>query len=201
MPSFGVSTISPKNSSSFNMFSTSAIAFIRCQNRDHMNNHTRYKGNINNTSAINVFNRYITLVTFCLPFYVHRRLHKTLSDGTLLGRTFRSFLLRWLLLLLFSSLEVFTFTGYFSLPPAIHLGFWGPWRPPPALSSTLATFGYFTFARLFFTVLPRALRFWVSIFYPQALFTLLSFPTFLTRFVTQMRAGTLSPGFSSAPAS
>ena len=201
MPSFGVSTISPKNSSSFNMFSTSAIAFIRCQNRDHMNNHTRYKGNINNTSAINVFNRYITLVIFCLPFYVHRRLHKTLSDGTLLGRTFRSFLLRWLLLLLFSSLEVFTFTGYFSLPPAIHLGFWGPWRPPPALSSTLATFGYFTFARLFFTVLPRALRFWVSIFYPQALFTSRFFHTFLTRFVTQMRAGTLSPGFSSAPAS
>ena len=160
MPSFGVSTISPKNSSSFNMFSTSAIAFIRCQNRDHMNNHTRYKGNINNTSAINVFNRYITLVIFCLPFYVHRRLHKTLSDGTLLGRTFRSFLLRWLLLLLFSSLEVFTFTGYFSLPPALDLGFSGPWRPPAALSSTLATFGCFTFARLFchsFTTSPTVL--------------------------------------------
>ena len=28
-------------------------------------------------------------------------------------------------------------------------GFSGPWRPPPALSSTLATFGCFTFARLF----------------------------------------------------
>ena len=28
-------------------------------------------------------------------------------------------------------------------------GFSGPWRPPPALSSTLATFSCFTFARLF----------------------------------------------------
>ena len=49
----------------------------------------------------------------------------------------------------FTSLEVFTFPGYFSLPPALHPGFSGPWRPPPALSSTLATFGCFTFARLF----------------------------------------------------
>ena len=30
MPSFGVSTVSPKKSSSFNMFPTSAIAFITC---------------------------------------------------------------------------------------------------------------------------------------------------------------------------
>ena len=28
----------------------------------------------------------------------------------------------------FSSLEVFTFLGYFSLPPALHPGFSGPWR-------------------------------------------------------------------------
>ena len=49
----------------------------------------------------------------------------------------------------FSSLEVFTFPGYFSLPSALHSGFSGPWRPPPALSSTPATFGCFTFSRFF----------------------------------------------------
>ena len=40
----------------------------------------------------------------------------------------------------FSSLQVFTFPAYFSLPPALHLGFSGQWRCPPSLSSTLATF-------------------------------------------------------------
>ena len=112
-----------------------------------MKNHTRYKGNINNTSVI-IF-LIDSLVIFRLPFNVPRRLNKTPSDGTLLGRTSRKFLWCWLLLLLFSSLEVFTFLGYFSLPPTLHLGFSGPWRPPPALSSTLATFSCFTFARLF----------------------------------------------------
>ena len=57
MASFGVSTVSPKNSSSFNTFSTSAIAFITCRNRHHMWNNIRYKGNINNTSVIIFFNR------------------------------------------------------------------------------------------------------------------------------------------------
>ena len=52
MPSFGVSTKYPKNSSSFNIFSTSAIIFIRCGNRHHMKTHIKFKGNINNTSII-----------------------------------------------------------------------------------------------------------------------------------------------------
>ena len=52
MPSFGVSTTSPKNSSSFNMSLTSVIIFIKCWNRHHMKNHIRYEGNINNTSVI-----------------------------------------------------------------------------------------------------------------------------------------------------
>ena len=55
MPSFGVSTVSPKKSSSFNMFSTSVIAFIRCLNRHQMRNNARYKGNVNNTSVIIFF--------------------------------------------------------------------------------------------------------------------------------------------------
>ena len=77
----------------------------------------------------------------------------------------------------FTSLEVFTFPGYFSLPPALHPSFSGPGEGPPlAVSSTLATFICFTFARLFsVTVLPQTLRFWVGVFYPQGFFTLRSF--------------------------
>ena len=53
MPSFGVSTTSPKNSLSFNMSPPkSAIIFIKCRNRHHIKNSIRYKGNINNTSVI-----------------------------------------------------------------------------------------------------------------------------------------------------
>ena len=76
------------------------------------------------------------------------KLNKTLSDGTLLGECPGGFFDVGCCFC-FISLEVFTFACYFSLPPALHPDFSGPWRPPPALSSTLATFGYFTFARIF----------------------------------------------------
>ena len=52
IPSFGVSTTSPKNSSSFNISSTLAIIFIKHQNCQHMKNNIRYKDNIDNTSVI-----------------------------------------------------------------------------------------------------------------------------------------------------
>ena len=71
LSSFGVSTMSPKNSLSFNMSPTSAIIFIKCRNRHHMKNNIRYKGNINNTSVIIFFNWRT----------------KIPSDVTLLGRT------------------------------------------------------------------------------------------------------------------
>ena len=84
----------------------------------------------------------------------------------------------------FSSLEVFTFLSYFSLAPALHSGFSGPWRPSPALSSTLATFGCFTFCQAFFvTFSPLALRFWVGTFYPQAFFYLALLPHIFRTFL------------------
>ena len=80
---------------------------------------------------------------------------KTPSDGTLLGRTSRRFF--WCLLLFFIQavfvmlvVVVFTFPGYFFVPPGLHLRFSGPWRPPPALSSTLATFDICTFPSHFY---------------------------------------------------
>ena len=53
MPFYGVS----KKSSSFNIFSTSVIAFIKGWNRHHMKNNIRYKGNTNNASVIIFVNR------------------------------------------------------------------------------------------------------------------------------------------------
>ena len=50
------------------------------------------------------------------------------------------------------------------------------------------------------TILPRALRLWAGIFYPEAFFTFHFFHTFLTHFVTQIRAGTPHPGSSFVPA-
>ena len=75
--------------------------------------------------------------------------NKTPSADTVLARTSKRFLWCWLLFLLFSSLEVFMFPCYFFVLLALHPGFSGPWGPPPALSSTLATFGCSTFARPF----------------------------------------------------
>ena len=54
-----------------------------------------------------------------------------------------------------------------------------PWLLKPVKVSTSSELypDYFRLPFLFH--LPRALRFWVGIFYPQAFFTLRSFPTFL----------------------
>ena len=52
IPSYGVSKMSPKKSSSFNIFPASVIAFITCLNRHHMKSNITYRGNTNNTSVI-----------------------------------------------------------------------------------------------------------------------------------------------------
>ena len=101
----------------------------------------------------------------------------------------------------FTSLEVFTFPGYFSLPPALHPGFSGLWRPPPALSSNLATFGSFTFARLFHHSLTASATVLSGRFLPTGFFYPALLPTLLSHVsVTQMWAGTPHPGSSSVPA-
>ena len=140
-----------------------------------MKNNIRYKGNTNNTSVIIFLNRKVKnsqrwyfawenlrggFCCCCCSFIFV--LHFVV--------VLHSFLFFILLLLFFIS-----FPGCFAMSPALHPGFSGPWRPPPALSSTLATFGCFTFASFSVTVLPPALQFWVGVFYPQAFFTLRSF--------------------------
>ena len=48
----------------------------------------------------------------------------------------------------------------------------------PALAEWFATLSFFDHSII---LSPQVLRFWVSIFYPQAFFTLRSFPTFFTQ--------------------
>ena len=101
----------------------------------------------------------------------------------------------------FFSMEIFTFPGYFSMPPTLHPSFSGLWRPPPALSSTLATFGCFTFARLFcHSFIASATVLSGHFLSTGAFLTYAPSPTFLARFVTQMWAGIPHPESSSVPA-
>ena len=98
------------------------------------------------------------------------KLNKTPSDGTCLGEPLGDFSDIGCCCCCFTSQEVFTFPGYFPLPPALHPGFSGPWRPPPALRSTLATFGCFTFARLFPHSIPRSAIIWSGHFLSTGFF-------------------------------
>ena len=178
MPSFGVSTVSPKKSSSCNIFPTSAIMFIRCLNHHVMRNNIRYKANINNMSVI----IFLMDLSYFSPF-IFMGLNKNSQQWYLLGRTSSEvfvmlvvvlysllFLWRWLLFFIHcfstSSLtlswviaRVFTPILYFQ---------------PGSLQSDSQHFHSFT-------VLARGLQFWCGIFYPWACFTLRFFPTFLTQ--------------------
>ena len=53
---------------------------------------------------------------------------------------FISFLYLHFIVVLYLSFFFISFPGYFTMSPALHPGFSGPWRPPPALSSTPTTF-------------------------------------------------------------
>ena len=46
----------------------------------------------------------------------------------------------FVMLVVISFLIFISFPGYFTMSPAFHSGFSGPWRPPPALRSTPTTF-------------------------------------------------------------
>ena len=116
-------------------------------------------------------------------FFLNQK-SKSPSDGTLLWRT---------------SGEVFVFLFIFDVHLHLSMSFilllylhltsrllyhvtgTPPWflRPVKASTSSELYPDYFWLPFLFH--LPRALRFWVGIFYPQAFFTLRSFPTFLAQ--------------------
>ena len=126
---------------------------------------------------------YVVLDLFRFLITSLGKLSKTPSDGTLLERTSRRFLWCWLLLLLFFYLTGgFSFhcfsTSSLTLPWTI-AGFLHPFYTfSPAHRRVIRDTFIFNHSVIF---LPRALRFWVGIFYPQAFFTLRSFPTFLAQ--------------------
>ena len=84
------------------------------------------------------------------------KLNKNSQRWYMLGRTssevfvmlvvaLHSLLFLWCCLLF-----IFTFLDYFSMPPALQIGFSGTGRSPPALSSTLVTFNCLTFSSHFY---------------------------------------------------
>ena len=110
------------------------------------------------------------------------KLTKTPSDGTSLGEPPGNFSDVGCCCCCFTSLEVFTFPGYFSLPQALHPGFLGQWGSPPALSSTLATFGFFTFAKIFRHSFTASVTVLSWRFLPTGAFYLTLLPRILGRF-------------------
>ena len=186
-----------------NIFSTSAIIFITCLNRHHTRNNIRYKGNINNTSVIIFFNKQLSyfLMAFCVDqvYFLgdFRKLNKAPSNGTCLGEPPGGFCDVGRCCCCFPHWRFLRFRATFpchwhsNLASQVREVLHQLWALLWLLLDALLLPGVSV------TFLPRAIRFWVGTFYPQTLFTLRSFPLFLARFVTQMRAGTPHPGSSS----
>ena len=186
IPSFGVSTMSPKKSSSFNMCPISAIIFSKCRDLYHMKNNMRYRGNTNNTSVIIFFIRSQKLPAMVLC----------------LGEPQR----RFFVMLIFISFFIFISFLYLHFIVDLHFvvvlhllmffihicfstssltllwtiaGFLHPFCTfCPAHRRVIRNTFIFNHFVIF---LPRALGFWVGIVYPQASFTLCSFPKFLAQ--------------------
>ena len=111
-------------------------------------------------------------------FWVYNQKSKTLSDGTCLGEPLGGF---WdvgfvvALHLLMFFIQIFFSTSSLTLPWTI-ARFLDPFCTfSPAHRRVIRNTFIFNHSVIF---IPRALRFWVDIFYSQVLFTLCSFPTF-----------------------
>ena len=115
-------------------------------------------------------------------FWVYNQKLKTPSDGTCLGEPLGGFVILCIFIYFHLSM-IFILLLYLHLISRLlcHVTSTPPWllRPVKASTSSELYPDYFWLPFLFH--LPRALRFWVGIFYPQAFFTLRSFPTFLAQ--------------------
>ena len=141
------------------MSSTSAIIFIKCRNRQHMKNNIRYKGNTTSTSVI-----------------IFLKKSKTPSDVTLLGRNSSEVFV--LLVVVSSFVDVLHFavvllisfsTSPLTLPWTIAGGF----SPHFILSAQPIAEWFATLSFFDHSILPRALRLWVGIFFPTGVFYLM----------------------------
>ena len=115
-------------------------------------------------------------------FWVYNQKLKTPSNGTCLGEPLGEFVILCIFIYFHLS-KIFILLLYLHLISRLlcHVTITPPWllRPVKASTSSELYPDYFWLPFLFH--LPRALRFWVGIFYPQAFFTLRSFPTFLAQ--------------------
>ena len=130
------------------------------------------------------------------------KLNKNSQRWYMLGRTssevfvMLAVALHSLLFLWCCLLFIFTFLDYFSMPPALQIGFSGTGRSPPALSSTLVTFNCLTFSSHFYR--ERCCFEW-AFFTHMCFFFLRSFSTFLPQpaFIkTSLGAGNSSLKFA-----
>ena len=159
IPSFGVSAISPKKSSS-NISPTSVIAFVTGWSCYQMKSNIRCKGNTNSTSVI-IF----LIESQKLPAMV-------LCLGKPPGRLLLLlFFISFLYLHFIFDLHSFAFRHHPSPFRELSPGFYTHFILSAHCRVIHGTF-IFNFSGIF---LPRALRFWVGVFYPQAFFTLRSF--------------------------
>ena len=164
-------TLSPKKSLWFNIFSTSAIIFIRCLNRHQMRNNIRYKGNINSTSVIifliDTFDYFCKLNKNSQRWYfAWENLQEVFM---MLVVVLHSLLFLWCCLLLF-----LRFRATFSMPVVLHPGFSGLWMPPPALSSIPWLFSIALLFRYIFTASATVLSGYF--FLPTGVFCLTLLP-------------------------
>ena len=112
-------------------------------------------------------------------FWVYNQKLKTPRDGTCLGEPLGGFVILCIFIYFHLSM-IFILLFYLHLISRLlcHVTGTPPWllRPMKASTSSELYPDYFWLPFLFH--LPRVLRFWVGIFYPQAFFTLHSFMTF-----------------------
>ena len=109
------------------------------------------------------------------------KLNKTPSDGTCLGEPPGGFCDVGCCCC-FTSLEVFLPSLLFDVIPHSSVIYRRVFTPilyfQPSSSQSDSRHFHLTFLGFSVTALPRVLRFWAGVFYPQVLFTLHSFPTF-----------------------
>ena len=126
---------------------------------------------------------------------------KTPSDGS--WENFQEVFVM-LVVISFCCCSSFRFPGYFTMSPALHPSYSGPWRPPPALSSTPTTFdclfffiyrehygfewAFFTHSR--FLPYPASWHFWHNLLLSRPPWDLAVLPWSLQGFIMILKTQT-----------
>ena len=181
MPSFGVAAVSPGKSSS-NISPTSVIAFINGWNHRQMKTNIRYKGNTNNTSVIisviKIESQKLPAMLLCLGkpprrFLLLLYLHFIFISFLCLQDIEDWIFDLYLYCLFVDVLHSHLLSCIIPHPSVDYRRIFTPilyFQPSPSQSDLWHFHSNFSGI-----ILPRALRFWVGVFYPQAFLNLRSF--------------------------